>query len=943
MPSYHSRGRGRGRPIPRRPVERRLDPELAAEEFASRQREAEAKKRVSLIDRAIRAAEADLALMIGEGVDTDEHLYRGPGSSSRDLPSYTHRRQMQIAYGLYLTNPLGRRIPEITKDYVVGDGFTFRVDDPTEADTKEPESEEVMKVLRAHWEDPDNNWDLKQDTRALAMYILGEALYPVFTGSVSGLVKIGYIDPLRIDKVNLDDQNAERVLSIELARNLTDPEGRILRVVGESTEADTAGYLVGDCFYYAINKIPPGRRGHSDLMHLADWIDSYDAMLFDALDAARLRSAFCWDVTMEGAIQEEIDDRISKSVPPKPGATNYHNEREKWAAVAPELGASQHDTFSRIYRTLILGGAGLPEHWFGEGDSATRATAAEMGAPVLRRLKARQKYFKYVIEQILKFQVDQAILAGVFGGRGTPLTKKRVHVDAPDFETKDIGAAGVAMGQVASSLSLAEQQQWISKGTARKIFAMAASKYLGTAVDAEAEAQAIETEASEKAGADQLAAQNQALSGLLARQASPPVQDEAAIDDAGRSLQRVGEAWDESLHPRDPESGRFLSKGFIPDNPVLRAGLAKLKGITSVDEASKLLNLAEGKKVKSWLALQKYQFDGWEGVKTEAEIAHLHVAAVDIGDKKFIAAVKDHAKKAGVKLPQTATKPSGLSYTQPGGEGEASASSEPVSVDSAATQKAETSSEKIASSPEASSKPSKLTGFTLDNEPGAVDVPVGSQPHSTLPLHHQQAQLSRLSHKRAQFAKVPPAGFSSDAGRLTTGKWTNTGSHTVQHLGAAVLMEGESPENWVLPKVDKSHKIGFLGVYASTQQALSSKGVESVPAYRGVVVSRGLADTWVSTGRVAPYPVESWTEDAGVAKDFSVPSAGWEPDQAGVIFRSRVPREEIWATHETPFQTGYSKSRGSPHDEKEVTRWRTGLYKVLRVQKTPHHYIIDVE
>ena len=66
-----------------------------------------------------------------------------------------------------------------------------------------------------------------------------------------------------------------------------------------------------------------------------------------------------------------------------------HNESETWQALTPDLGGRDLDAVSRLFRNHLLIGSGMPEHWFGGGGDANRATAAEMGDPAFKTLKVR--------------------------------------------------------------------------------------------------------------------------------------------------------------------------------------------------------------------------------------------------------------------------------------------------------------------------------------------------------------------------------------------------------------------------------------------------------------------------------------------------------------------------------------------------------------------------
>lgn len=581
------------------------------------------------LTRAREIAGSELAPIFGGSIDPDDHLYRSLNEGPRDLPAYTHERQIELAFGLFLTDPLAKRIVEITKDYVVADGLTYEVE-PSEAEQEaekaaqaergrveaerkaaaqaadlakqvalagvpaappraaeavagdddegddedgeetdapgaapstdptstlssdEPTCEELTAVLERHWNDPDNNWPLKQSDRAIGLSVWGEQFYPVFVRESDGHVKLGRLDPRRIKAVITDPDNEERVVSV-VTRALIAEQERVYRVVhvqeageggeggdgGSGADSTRDGYLVGarpgetcpvtgraytgSCFYFAVNRVQGAKRGHSDLFSLIDWIDAYSTLLFDGIDSASLKGSFVWDVTLNGADDTAIAEFKKKNAkPPKKGAVRIHNENVTWAAVTPDLKALDHAEFARLYRVHILGGAGLPEHWYGEGDSATRATASEMSAPVLRRLKARQSYFCALVEEVLRYAVDCAILAGEI--RGTPETKNRVKVHAPEFEAGDVAKGAGALAQGTSALAVAEDRKWISRDTARKGFA-AIADHLGVKVDAEAEKAAAEAqdEAQAESDAANAPAAPEALEAAGARGIVPPM------------------------------------------------------------------------------------------------------------------------------------------------------------------------------------------------------------------------------------------------------------------------------------------------------------------------------------------------------------------------------------------------------------------------------------
>ncbi len=354
------------------------------------------------IDRRIKQGIRE-ALPGGGGIDADEHLYRKlTGSEGKDLSPLKQERMLQIAYHLYETNPLAHRIVELTKDFVVGEGITYEARD-----------EEVKGVLDSFWLDPVNLWDLKQHQKALELGLYGEQCYTVAVNEYSGQVRLGYIDPLHIDEVLADPDNCELITQVKLKGTAAHP-GRALKVVqvDEDPMSESYGYLTGECFFFKVNSVSNSTRGRSDLLALADWLSGYDEFLFNRLDRAALINAFVWDVTLKGLNQEEIERYLRNTPAPKPGSVRAHNENVEYRAVAPDLKANDASAEARLLKNHILGGAGVPEHWFAEGGETNRATAAEMGEPTIKRLAARQRYFRHMLEYIFLFVIDQAIIHG---------------------------------------------------------------------------------------------------------------------------------------------------------------------------------------------------------------------------------------------------------------------------------------------------------------------------------------------------------------------------------------------------------------------------------------------------------------------------------------------------------------------------------------------------
>ncbi len=397
-------------------------------------------------------------LMISEDPDPDARDFRPlTAQPNRNLSVLTQERQIDIAFWLYLTNGLAYRIIETTKNFIIGDGVRFTAKDPR-----------VMQVLMEHWHDPDNNWDMKQYTKALELGLFGEQLYPVFVNDVNGHVKLGYTDPKQIDRIITDPENVERAVQARIKTGQYDKGRKTLDLIrlDEDVHSPTFGFRTGGAFYFAVNRVASASRGHSDLLPSADWLDTLDQFMMTRLEKAALANLVWQDCEIKGMSEDDIRKFADRNKRIKPGTIRYHNDKVKWSMIAPNLQANDASEEIRLFRNHILGSAGLPEHWFSEGGSSNRATAAEQGVPTTKMLTTRQNFFQHMIRQIFDFVIDQAVL------------HKRIPADAdrgfdvimaPIF-VRDVRDASAALSNTANGLMLAEQQQWITGEQAAQVF-----------------------------------------------------------------------------------------------------------------------------------------------------------------------------------------------------------------------------------------------------------------------------------------------------------------------------------------------------------------------------------------------------------------------------------------------------------------------------------------
>lgn len=487
-------------------------------------------------------ATAPLREAFGTTIDRDEEQWRRlSGDTQRDLGPMRQERMQKVAAYLWESNPLANRLIELPTAYLLGEGVRLQVRD-----------EAAQKVLREFWNDPINAMDLRLEAMVREAELYGEQCYPAFVNEMTGRVRLGYLDPMLIETVVVDPDNPAQPIGIVTVKDSKGKARRYRVIVGAGSEEDerelftkrTAAiretFADGACFFFRCNHLLGGRRGRSAMLAQMDWLDGYDEFLFGELDRARDLRSFVWDVTLKNATQAEVEERAGKIAAPAPRSVRVHNDMEEWKPLAPGLSAADNDTTARIFRNHVLGGATIPEHWFGSGGDVNRATAGEMGEPTLKVLTQKQKSWKHVLELMGRFVLAQAAAAGRLEQYDPQNEDFAVQAVFPELTARDTTKYASALQQVVASSVMAIERGLLTELTAVKIIVSVAGR-LGVEFDADAELEAARAEAKARRaqrdadyGAPDLdaAADEAAVTIARERAARPPARDAAAAGDA---------------------------------------------------------------------------------------------------------------------------------------------------------------------------------------------------------------------------------------------------------------------------------------------------------------------------------------------------------------------------------------------------------------------------
>ncbi len=413
---------------------------------------------------------------LGAGMEEDYYWRRlSDNWYQKDVIPSTYLEIHNQCYEQFNANPIASYIVELMTNFVLGTGVTVTA-----------RNKKVQRLIDAFWEDPDNHMPTRVYSLCTELSLYGEQFIRFFVNRFNGTVKIAQIDPSLIDQIETDPDNIERTIRFHQRPvgpggamwSATAPIGGVqppaptLEPTGASYPGDAvmAGkwFTAGeDVIQFKINSVSNAKRGKSDLATLLPWLRRYRDWLTDRVRINKYKGAFLWDIKLAGADAKTIDrKRMQYAYAPEPGSIVVHNESESWTAVQPQIHADEVAEDGRAIKMMIAMGAGLPEHYLGEGGNTNRATASEMGLPTFRKFERRQDIFGLMLRAILDRALDEAVKAGKLGA-GTDRSFQIIFPELVPSDNKDLATAG---SQIMSAMLAANAAGWISRETGMRLF-----------------------------------------------------------------------------------------------------------------------------------------------------------------------------------------------------------------------------------------------------------------------------------------------------------------------------------------------------------------------------------------------------------------------------------------------------------------------------------------
>ncbi|MHC4753125.1 MAG: hypothetical protein ACYTFW_25080 [Planctomycetota bacterium] len=331
-------------------------------------------------------------------------------------------------------NPMAFRIVQTITDFVVGDKIIISSEDAM-----------LQKFLVAFWDHPENYMENRLESMCEELSRAGDLFVLLFQNKQDGMSYVRFITKDQVSQIKTALNDWEKELVIVEKPRAPGQSSKNWYTFESKMSKKTKAIIL----HYAVNKPIGALLGEGDLNVNLPWMVRYSRMLEDRVRLNWGMRAFLWVLTVPTNKIAAKKEQYKKA--PEPGAVVVKDEGEQWEALTPNLRGADASHDLRAVRQMIDAGSGQPPHWRGEGENVNLATAQAMQSPVERHLMRRQKYFTWMLQDIVYHAYQRAVQAGKAEQLGTAKYDQLFTVGAPDISRRD----NVNLAKSARDLTLA--------------------------------------------------------------------------------------------------------------------------------------------------------------------------------------------------------------------------------------------------------------------------------------------------------------------------------------------------------------------------------------------------------------------------------------------------------------------------------------------------------
>jgi hypothetical protein len=363
-------------------------------------------------------------------IETDNTITLGAASwdnNFRDRLNYDRQNILTQAITAWRSNPIARRIIELTTEFSVGTGFTFTA----------PKT--IEDYLLKFWRHPLNDLDEQLPEWADEAWRSGD-LFLLCSVDAGGQMYVRALPSESIGIIETMDNDYRQ--EIRYKKDALDEHPYDAYVHG----------LLQQSFilHFPLNRAVGASFGESDLAPVLYWISLYRQWLEDRARLNYFRQMFSFVLTRPFTSQAEKDKYMrdfAYKLPKKSGGVLGLDPTETLEALNPQLASGDAETDGMALKRMIATGVGIPMHFFAEPESSTRTTAEAAGTPTFKRFERRQQYIINVVRHLLTVAVE-------IRSRSRSVVKNLdIKISAPDITEKDNANLAIAVQRITSAFA----------------------------------------------------------------------------------------------------------------------------------------------------------------------------------------------------------------------------------------------------------------------------------------------------------------------------------------------------------------------------------------------------------------------------------------------------------------------------------------------------------
>lgn len=369
------------------------------------------------IDKRVNAAMRE-QLAVLENENTFLVGTRSLTQTDRDRYTYDRNTVLEQSLTAWRSNPIARRVVELTSQYVVGGGLTINC-----------KNSAASNFLDQFWYHRLNRMPVRVSEMCDELTRTGN-LFVLLTTDAAGMSYVRLMPATHIDEIISKSNDVEQPVEFKLKADIDNLDPTPIPAYDPLNDDPTKAVIL----QYAVNRPAGAQWGEPDIAPLLVWLSRYSNWLQDRARLNRFRNAFLFVVQAKFASEAQ---RLARQTalnanPPNPGSILVADENESWKVINPRLDSSNAEKDGLALKKMIAAGAGIPLHFLAEPESATRTTADAAGGPTFRRFEQRQQYFIWMIEDILRVVIARRALVNTKFNKNVELSVTGADISSRD-------------------------------------------------------------------------------------------------------------------------------------------------------------------------------------------------------------------------------------------------------------------------------------------------------------------------------------------------------------------------------------------------------------------------------------------------------------------------------------------------------------------------------